>query len=793
MKIQCSCGTKYAFDITPEMGQTPVRFVCQNCGLDSSELVNELIRRELAGVVPAEAPPAVAEPVATPAATARMRIATVQPPAQDGGTPAASDTPQYCLKHNNQLATHRCVVCQKPICPKCMELFGYLCSPFCKTKAEALKIDVPVYAGQKTVVEAKYWKKVGKIFAAAGGVAAALFGFWFWYAWFGSVPHPAFAVRFDDPAYTGEGRFCGKDQIVFLHGPTLARYDIKAKKKIWSLELYTRQQVAEETTRMEKFIGDLGRPVDPAEAKRMAESKLGMAFQLQVAASNVWVAAPEKLTHYDWNTGRVLNEIPLREEYGRFISQGDELLFINGNEEGQQIFTHINLVSGETRTEEIGGAEKLAVAAGRKSGAGPTLLASSRGAGGAPAAGLPVGTPGADAGKPMDPEKVAEQAQRLPLPARIALPAVLANDMHQERIQAELKDEQPEPRQPARLPRPKTVPGSGSPDRFTPIISKYGIVLYSERLLEEKTISHEAMKAPPKKSALDGDLNVSKTTDAANEILNEMQRDRGGSTVEEDVSRYQVALRRPDSTEPSDWTGEVIGPPKLFPLKTVNVLTAGKMLIVFDKTNKKLWQATLSYSVTGGSGGWGAEESSYGDGPCVERGDTLYVYDAAVLTAFDMATGNARWRLPSVGVVGVFFDDEGKLYVNTTTASPENIKYSRQIDISQKTDNVFLKIEPQTGKMLWSTHPGGLISHMSGKYIFATYWQEASGEVNPLAALAGVNSNVSFLKIRRISAKDGRILWEYQQDRAPLDAQFNGNQIELVFKNEVQVLKFLSF
>jgi len=39
----------------------------------------------------------------------------------------------------------------------------------------------------------------------------------------------------------------------------------------------------------------------------------------------------------------------------------------------------------------------------------------------------------------------------------------------------------------------------------------------------------------------------------------------------------------------------------LFPLKTVNVLTAGKTLIVFDKTNKKLWQATLSYSVTSGS------------------------------------------------------------------------------------------------------------------------------------------------------------------------------------------------
>ena len=426
MKIQCSCGTKYAFDITPEMAQTPVRFVCQNCGLDSSDLVNELIRRELAGTVPAEAPPAVAAPVKSPVATAHMRIATVQQPAQADETPAASDAPQYCRKHNNQPATHHCVVCQKPICPKCMELFGYLCSPFCKTKAEALKIDVPFYAGQKTVVEAKYWKKVGKIFAVAGSVLAVLFGFWFWYAWFGSVPHPAFSVRFDDPAYTGEGRFCGKDQIVFLHGPTLARYDIKAKKKIWSLELYTRQQVAEATTRMEKS-GDFGRPVDPAEAKRMAETELGVAFQLQVSGSNVWVATSEKLTHYDWNTGRLLNEIPLREAYGRFISQGDELLVVNENDERQQMVTHVNLVNGETRTEEIGG----------------VLLASSRGAGGVPTSGLRAGTPGADAGKPMDPEKVAEQAQRLPLPARIALPAVLANEMHQERIEAELKDQPP--------------------------------------------------------------------------------------------------------------------------------------------------------------------------------------------------------------------------------------------------------------------------------------------------------------------------------------------------------------
>ena len=53
MKIQCACGAKYAFDATPEMVENPVRFVCQNCGLDSSDFVNGLIRQELGLAKPA--------------------------------------------------------------------------------------------------------------------------------------------------------------------------------------------------------------------------------------------------------------------------------------------------------------------------------------------------------------------------------------------------------------------------------------------------------------------------------------------------------------------------------------------------------------------------------------------------------------------------------------------------------------------------------------------------------------------------------------------------------------------
>ena len=122
------------------------------------------------------------------------------------------------------------------------------------------------------------------------------------------------------------------------------------------------------------------------------------------------------------------------------------------------------------------------------------------------------------------------------------------------------------------------------------------------------------------------------------------------------------------------------------------------------------------------------EAAPFGEGPCVERGDTLYVFDQAVLTAFDLATGNARWRLPSVGVVGLFFDDKGMLYVNTTTADPENIKYSRQIDITQKIEAILLKIDPQTGRTLWSIKPGGFISYLSGKFIYTVQFFDPGDE-----------------------------------------------------------------
>ncbi len=779
MKLQCPCGAKFDFTVTPEMARQPVRCVCEQCGLDSSDFVNEMIRQELAGQAAAGAGE-LAEPRVTAAPRLRVALAPERP-----GQPAAAPPPAasaermpICSKHPRQQTTEHCAVCAKPICPQCMELFGYLCSVACQTRAAAQGIHVPPYAGQRVQVEANRWRKLGKLFTALGLVVTALLGIWIWYTWFGSVPRPVFEVRFPEPAYSGTARLCAQDQLLVLRGGSLSRYDLKTRKEIWSRELLDRARIERAGDREFKAVAarvEKAESENPDTAPKMpSKEKLlaqlmrsaGAALKLRVRGQNVWVIAPEKITRVDWDSGRTLQDIPRAAGFGRWAETGDELVFTGTATPNQAVILRVKLGTGEVTTENIGGAVQADVVAAKTENA--------------PGAGLPTGRPGSDSGKALDPEKVAQQAQELSLPGRIALPAMLAAAANQERALAELNDR----------PRP-TSPGAAGRARrdwHELIPSPHGPVELSFRMLEEKFVSRKAMKAAPSKSALAGALTVSKTAEVANEILNEQQRARGGDTVVDDESRYQVTLHLPGAIGAADWTGEVIGPPAVVPLPTVNVLTANRTLVVLDKSNQKLWQAELTHSVPGGAGG-----SAFGAGPCVERGDTLYVFDQAVLTAFDLKSGSARWRLPSVGVVGIFFDDDGMLYVNTTTASPDKIRYSRQIDITDKTSAVIYKLDPRSGKIFWSTDAHGFISYLSGNFIYAMQSYDPGEEGDRGNDLTGILRRPPFLRLRRIDPGNGQKLWEHFQQRAPLDVQFNSSTIELVFKNEVQVLKYLAW
>jgi outer membrane protein assembly factor BamB len=669
-----------------------------------------------------------------------------------------------------------------------MELFGYVCSPLCKAKASSHGIEVPVFAGQATVVEARRWRKMAWAAGSAGTVLAVLAGFWFWYAWFGSEPSTAFSVRFSEPAYSGQSWFAGKDQLVFLHGDILARHDLKLKKEIWSrrmvdmkdIEAYVDQEIKSLRARIDRANSDdpdnAPKMLDPEKLKRQLKRSAEAALELRVKGQNIWVASSGKLVRYDWETGKPVKEIPVQGGFGSMISRGDEMLLL-ANDGDKQTITSINLDTCESRIEEIGGHKGLWSANHPPGMAGRAEES----------AGLPIGMPGRDAGRAMDPGKVAEQAAGLSKPAQIALPALLANSRNQERILKELND------QPGHQAPPAATPHNRAGNESVTLIpTKDGFIQISTRILEPHFTSRSAMKARPAKSALDGAVNMSKTTEVANEILNDMQRDRGGDVVQEDESRYQVQVRQPNT--PDVWRGEVIGPPRLFPLQTVNVVAGNKSIVVLDKGNKKLWESSLNFNVVGGLEALEAGSTPYGQGPCVEHNGILFVFDQGVLTAFDLVTGNPKWRYPSVGIAGLFFDDQGMLYVNTTTASLDKIRYSRQIDISSKDVSVLAKIDPKSGKVLWTAEPGGLLNYCSGKFLYtmASTPPDTDDEEDPYTPETGLEPK-KFVRIKRLDPKNGKVLWEHFQQRSPIDVQFEKNSIRLVFKKEVQVLKFVAF
>jgi outer membrane protein assembly factor BamB len=773
MKLQCPCGAKYAFDLLPEMVQNPVTFVCPTCGLDSSEFVNQMVRQEFGVPEPEYTLPISTPPPAAPAPVSRLKISHHEKPAEPTTETEAAPVSKYCQKHRGVLATEKCTLCEKPICPKCMELFGYFCSPLCQNKADMQGIEAPVYAGQKFQVERQFWRKAGSIFAACLLLVGAFFGTWVWYAWFGSVPHKYFAVRFedDDRAYAGKSQLVGKDQLVFLHGGTLARCDLKSKKTVWSVELVSKADIAaafkaaQEADAKSNEGGGYQHHQSQESMEREVKIWLQRELLLRVAGENIWVGKGNKLTRYDWATGKVAGETTLPESGDTLVEKDGELLML-----GAASVTHISLANGESRVEQF-----------HPPGAKTTIASAAR-AGNSASGGL-----FSTDGQPLDPNKVANQAANLKLPARTALPALLANAQHEAQLEAALRDSDPK--------HPRPAASRMTAESFDLVPGANGFVQFSKKLLEEKFTERSAMKAAPKKSALEGEVNAAATGAIANEMLNEMQRNAGGGTVVEDESRYQVTVHLPDAPEAADWTGEVTGPPQLFVLKTVNVIAAGKGVVVLDKANKKIWSATLTYPVGGG----GLEnlfrgEAQFGEGPCVEHGDTLYVFDQAVLSAFALSNGDARWRVPSVGVAGLFFDEVGNIYVNTTSGNPDDLKFSRQIDITKQTDDVLMKLEPKTGKTLWSIKPGGFISYLHGKYIYTTQAYDPNPTDEEQMSDMAIQKPAYF-RIARINPKNGRLMWEYfdQLERCPMDVRFQDNAITLVFKREVQLLKYLAF
>jgi hypothetical protein len=66
VKIVCSCGQKYAFDVYPLNGRMPSPIWCPVCGVDGTAVANEIIARALKSPPSPATPPPTATPAAPP-------------------------------------------------------------------------------------------------------------------------------------------------------------------------------------------------------------------------------------------------------------------------------------------------------------------------------------------------------------------------------------------------------------------------------------------------------------------------------------------------------------------------------------------------------------------------------------------------------------------------------------------------------------------------------------------------------------------------------------------------------
>lgn len=301
----------------------------------------------------------------------------------------------------------------------------------------------------------------------------------------------------------------------------------------------------------------------------------------------------------------------------------------------------------------------------------------------------------------------------------------------------------------------------------------------SVKLTVPKVTSVRAMR-PVGESALNQNARAAMDPTAmVDEMVNDLTRAYGGGTKEVNESTYEVTLRRRFAEKAGVWKGTLKGDIRFFAGKGVDVLTDMESLYIFDKQNKLLKKDALAFPVhpdflTGPE-----------NVPFLEHENRLYFFDHGVLTAYDLPSGKPAWRLPSVGVSAIQADDDGHLFINSTTAPVESIQYSEQEYINNRPKSVLIKIDAQSGKKLWESDKAGQKSRLTGKYLYATQVSSST-----LGALTGASPADRF-KLLRIDPGDGDRIWEKVIEGGKA-IDFNGTRVLVQAGGNYRVFKYLT-
>ncbi|HVM60515.1 MAG TPA: PQQ-binding-like beta-propeller repeat protein [Verrucomicrobiae bacterium] len=649
-------------------------------------------------------------------------------PAAGAAEDAAGDEgglPKFCYFHKDQPVEAFCLQCKKPICLKCMKQTGYFCSIYCRNRAQESGMDIPIYAGQERVAREREYKLVSQVGTAIVIGLVALFIGYEWYQVFGQKP----SVKFSMPMPAGDrlahAQFVNDREVLLVSANSVSDFDLGKKQPVWTTSLAAYRAKS---------------PPNPAAAAAAAEDD---AEPKPAEGETAQQAAKKQRAEQ------------LAEYYEDYYSSRDAELHVVGNDVWVTVGRNVVCLDRATGKEKVKlqtegrvremsfGGDGMVVVSG-KSDYDQVLTRVQ----------LPSGT---------------QQSERRTFPA-------------------------PPPRHIDYEANPGAAMDPYIPDEQREFVAAGSTVADLDvKAVEKKVVSVETMKRADPNSDKFNNLGVTQTKEFAEDVMNELSRTRGGGSRRVDQSRYNVTIQRVFGKDTAPWTGEVVGPPAFFAMKTVDVLAAGTTMYVFDRGNQKLWQSTLSYPISprfvrqASAWGYGYGERSSSAAPCVERGDTLYFFDQGVLAAFNTRSGAARWRLPSVGISGIQFDDRGMLYVITTTASPESIQYSDQVSLD-RVEPVIVKVDPATGKMLWRLEKIGDECHVAGKFLYSTRTRGPS----PLMTINAKGPLTGTFHLVRLNPRNGKQLWDYTRAGSPSAVDFCNNSILFQYDDKLEVLRFLA-
>ena len=306
------------------------------------------------------------------------------------------------------------------------------------------------------------------------------------------------------------------------------------------------------------------------------------------------------------------------------------------------------------------------------------------------------------------------------------------------------------------------------------------------RLVKQEIEERQALKPGAEKAAEQAVENsVGGGVGGALAILKVTQQDAiretTGGVERIDASTYSVSIRRPFQPNKPVWSGQFKGRVQCFSTPRLSLITAGARLVALDATNAKAWEAVLGAPVVLGDA---FERNAARFEPCFELGERLYFYDRAMLTAFNIASGEVLWRIPSVGIRKIEVGGDGSLYVHSANLLAESLAYLSELNTT--TEPVLMKVDAVSGAILWVAEKYEDV-WASGKDLYSIrtgrHGSDFEAEVFNPSATPQVRT-----KIYKLNPATGKPRWEWFQPQYPLNVVPLGKTVGVLYGDSFQVI-----